>query len=176
MSRPDDASLHELNSDTCDVSPTHNNCRKAEPGGSPAQSQRPRRSTNRPACGRSRPYGRRHRTTHVWTRISSTIPFYGWFGTETRLSLALACPRISRRRPPRGLGTGDLARAAVCAARVGVRAQPSTSSNRRPCLLVGRGFIDKNQGSPPLLLGPSCLGCSLPAGRSDPIITAAVAV
>jgi hypothetical protein len=47
---------------------------------------------------------------------------------------------------------------------------------RRPILLLVGGFIDKNQGSPPLLLGPSCLGCSLPAARSDPIITAAVAV
>jgi hypothetical protein len=37
MSGPAQISLHEPNSDTCDISPTHNDCRKAEPGGSPAQ-------------------------------------------------------------------------------------------------------------------------------------------
>jgi hypothetical protein len=50
MSGPAQTSLHEPKSDTCDTSPIHNDCRKAEPGGSPAQSQHPRRSTNRPAC------------------------------------------------------------------------------------------------------------------------------
>jgi hypothetical protein len=38
-----------------------------------------------------------------------------WFVPEARISLALACPRINRRRPPRGMGTGDLACPAVCA-------------------------------------------------------------
>jgi hypothetical protein len=31
----------------------------------------------------------------------------GWFGPETRISLALACPRINRRGTPRGMGAGD---------------------------------------------------------------------
>lgn len=61
------------------------------------------RSANRPACGRRQPYGRHHRTARVWTRNSSTIPSYGWFGTEARISLALACTRINRRRPSRGM-------------------------------------------------------------------------
>jgi hypothetical protein len=53
----------------------------------------------------------------------------------TRISLALACPRINRRgQPPRGMGAGDLASAAVCAARVGVRTEPSTSSLDGPVL------------------------------------------
>jgi len=104
MSRPADASLHEPDSGTCGISPTHNDCRKAEPGGSAAQRRRPRRSTNRPACERRQPYGPRHRTARVWTRISSTIPFYGWFRTKARISLALACPRINRRGTPMGMG------------------------------------------------------------------------
>jgi hypothetical protein len=67
-----------------------NYCRKAEPGGSPAQGQRPRRSTDRPARERRQPHGRRHRTARVVrTRSSSTIPFYGWLGTEARISGAL---------------------------------------------------------------------------------------
>jgi len=106
MSGPADASLHEPDSGTCGISPTHNDCRKAARGGSPAQHQHPRRSTNRPAYGRRQSNGRPHRTTHVWTRISSTIPFYGWFGTEARISLALARPRINRRRGPEGYGCG----------------------------------------------------------------------
>jgi hypothetical protein len=104
MPGPADASLHEPHSGTCSISPTHIDCRKAEPGGSATQHQRPRRSTNIPAYERRQPYGRRHRTARVWTRISSIIPFYGWFGTEARISFALACPRFNRRRPPRGLG------------------------------------------------------------------------
>ena len=101
MSGPARTSLHDSNSGTCESSPTHNDCGTAEPGGSAAQSQHPRRSTNRPACGRCQPYGRRHRTARVWTRISSTILFYGWFGTETRESLALTCHRINLPSPPR---------------------------------------------------------------------------
>jgi hypothetical protein len=41
--------------------------------------------------------------------------------TEARISLALARPRINRRRTPRGMGAGDLTWAAVCAARAKVR-------------------------------------------------------
>jgi hypothetical protein len=41
--------------------------------------------------------------------VLQDIPFYGLFGTETRISLALACPRINQRMPPRGIGVGDLA-------------------------------------------------------------------
>jgi hypothetical protein len=41
----------------------------------PAQSQRPRRSTDRPACQQRQPYRQRHRTARAWTRNSSTIPF-----------------------------------------------------------------------------------------------------
>ena len=33
----------------------------------------------------------------------------GRFGTEARITLALACPRINRPGPPRGTGAGDLA-------------------------------------------------------------------
>ena len=51
--------------------------------------------------------------SHVRTRSSSTIPFYGWFGTEARVSVALACPRINCCSPPRGMGAGDLACAAL---------------------------------------------------------------
>src|SRR5271156_1521341 len=110
MSGPAQTSLHEPKSDTCDISPIHNDCRKAEPGGSPAQDLRPRRSTDRWAYERCQWYRARHRTAirRVRLSISSTIPFYGWFGAEARISLALACPRINRRRPPRGMGAGDL--------------------------------------------------------------------
>jgi len=107
-------------------------------GCSPAQSQHPRRSTNRPACGRRQPYGRRHRTASVWTRISSTVLFYGWFGAEARISIALACPRINRWRPPRSMGAGDLARAAVCACpsespRLTFKHLPGCPNGRRAC-------------------------------------------
>jgi hypothetical protein len=36
------------------------------------------------------PYRARHRTASAWTRNSSTIPFYGSFGAEACISLALA--------------------------------------------------------------------------------------
>jgi hypothetical protein len=39
---------------------THTDCRKVEPGGSPAQGQRSRRSTDRWACERRQPYRTRH--------------------------------------------------------------------------------------------------------------------
>ena len=41
---------------------------------------------------------------------------------------------------PRGMGAADLACAAVCAARVGARTQPSTSSLGGPCSLVVYGI------------------------------------
>jgi hypothetical protein len=147
MSGPADASLHEPDSGTCGISPTNNDCRKAEPGGNAAQSQHPRRSTDRPACERRQSHGRRHRTARVWTRISSTIPFYGWFGTEARISFALASRRIKRRSPPR----------------VWVRAiwreRPSArpdweSSLGGPCLLVVWGLTPVSQPRPKPTIRP----------------------
>jgi hypothetical protein len=125
MSGPAETSSHEPNSYTCDISPTHNDCRRAKPGGSAAQSQHPRRSTNRPACGRHQPYGRRHRTALSRLPASSSTRFYGRFGPEPRISLALACPRFNCGSPPRGMDAGDWPRAAGCGARVGVLARRS---------------------------------------------------
>jgi hypothetical protein len=54
-------------------------------------------------------------------RLRSRFRLYrsarGWFGTEARISLALACRRINRRGTPRGIGAGELACAAVSAPR-----------------------------------------------------------
>src|ERR1700677_4825857 len=51
-------------------------------------------------------------------RVLLKIPRKPSLGLAIRISLALACPRLNRRRPPRGIGAGDLARAAVFAVRV----------------------------------------------------------
>jgi hypothetical protein len=105
MSGPADASLHEPDSGTCGISPPNNDCSKAEPGGSPAQSQHPRRSTNRPAYGRRQPYGRRHRTARVCPRSSSAISFYGRFGTEVAFPSRWRAPR-SIAGASEGYGSG----------------------------------------------------------------------
>jgi hypothetical protein len=42
-------------------------------------------------------------------RPGSSATFYGWFWTRSRISLALARPRINRRRFRRSMGTGDWA-------------------------------------------------------------------
>jgi hypothetical protein len=52
---------------------------------------------------------------------------------EARISLALACPGINRRGTPRGMGAGNLARAAV-------RRPEWESAPSGPCLLVVCGF------------------------------------
>src|SRR5580700_250595 len=104
MSGLAETSSHELNSDTCDISPTHNDCRKAEPGGSPAKSTSSRQH-QQTGMWRRQPYRPRHRPARVG-RGFLQLSIYGWFGTEARISLALACPRINRRRPPRGMGAG----------------------------------------------------------------------
>jgi hypothetical protein len=100
MSGPAQTSLPEPKFDTCDISPTHNDCRKAGRGGSPAQGQRPRRSTDRWACERCQLYRALHRTAirRVCRTSSSTIQFYGRFGPEA------AFP--SRWRAPGLIGGG----------------------------------------------------------------------
>ena len=77
MSGPAETSLHEPKSDTCDISPTHNDCRRAEQGDSPAQSQRPRRSTDRPQ--QCRPYGQRHQQP-VLGRLDEELLNYSILG------------------------------------------------------------------------------------------------
>jgi hypothetical protein len=85
-----------------------NDSRKAEPDGSAAQHQRPRRSTNRPACERCQPYGRRHRTARVCPTSSSTIPFHGQFVPESPHFPRAGVPQHQSPGSPRGMGPGDL--------------------------------------------------------------------
>ena len=55
LSGPVETSLHEPSSDTCHIAPTHNDCSKAERGGSAAQRQRPHAAqTDRHVSGAGR--------------------------------------------------------------------------------------------------------------------------
>jgi hypothetical protein len=127
MSDPAQTSLREPKSGTCDISPTHNSCRKAEPGGTPAQSQRPPRSTDRWACERCQPYRAHHRTAirRVLPNEFLNYSILRLVWTRSRNSLALASPRINRRRPQRGNGYGRFG------ARQSARSEWESTLNRR---------------------------------------------
>jgi hypothetical protein len=111
MSGPAEISLHEPKSDTCDISPARNDCRKVEPGGVLLNVNAPAAAQTDPHVSKRQLYGRRHRTSvrRVCPRNSATIPFYG--GLERKPAFP------SRWRVPgsidgglRGVwGAGDLA-------------------------------------------------------------------
>jgi hypothetical protein len=130
MSGPAQTSLHESKSDTCDISPIHNDCRKAEPGGSPAQSQRPRRSTDRWACERCQAYRRTARVIELpFIAFAQRVPqlFHFTAGLEGSPHFPRAgVPQDQSPEASEGYGYGRFGlHDRFRAARVGVRTQPS---------------------------------------------------